>query len=689
MSYTGERAFSEGAEICAALSSQQASLGGCLPEASATCGDGVLDSGEECDDRNLAPGDGCSAQCQVECGHACSSSLAVTAASADAAEAASVCLPGCGNGVVDWELGEACDLGAYAAFGGSNRRLADHPCPICSARVRALSWHRGAQATCCVDCELAPGAQCCGGECCDGATGAYHSTTTRCAGGVGHCDGQGGCATAAELCDRYTNMAFDQAACPVTSEAACRPHCLLLHEGGQAATCYHPPEPDPISAPWSVFADGAACVAPDGRAGACTRGWCVARGVCGDGTVDAEEECDDASSCCEGCKLAAFASCSGDCCDDDCTPRPTGASAPSTGGSSGGGSGRACEAAGGVCVSGACFRDDAALWVNGASIDMGGGAISTLEIDTQACPPLGGGCELQFKIVQSGECHAGPPGAPYALPDGTSCAGEPGAGAGRCMAGACALPDLAQCGDGVRQGNEACDEESACCAQAACVLVPGAQCAADDECCDAASCQPQPTSAPCAGGAGVCMNGRCLTAASAIELGVQRDAWQNVALDVAVCPLRDGCTLQLKGDADGACGARAVALPPGTPCTASGSGTGRCVLVGGNDGVCAAVSTCGNGLVEPGEECDAPSSQACCLPPASPHRDTICCSPPLHYGSAARPTARCRWARAAAAASAVTTAPAAPRRPQRRAERIVRASARTGRASRTTPLAGS
>ena len=58
MSYTGEAAFSEGAEVCAAISSHLEGRGGCLRAATAVCGDGVLDFGEACDDGNTAGGDG-------------------------------------------------------------------------------------------------------------------------------------------------------------------------------------------------------------------------------------------------------------------------------------------------------------------------------------------------------------------------------------------------------------------------------------------------------------------------------------------------------------------------------------------------------------------------------------------------------------------------------------------------------
>lgn len=39
----------------------------CTKETSPSCGDGTVDSGEECDDRNNADGDGCDASCIKEC----------------------------------------------------------------------------------------------------------------------------------------------------------------------------------------------------------------------------------------------------------------------------------------------------------------------------------------------------------------------------------------------------------------------------------------------------------------------------------------------------------------------------------------------------------------------------------------------------------------------------------------------
>ena len=64
-------------------------LPGCAPELrlAGVCGDGVVDSGEGCDDANAADGDGCGAACGVEAGYACTG-------------APSACATVCGDGVV-------------------------------------------------------------------------------------------------------------------------------------------------------------------------------------------------------------------------------------------------------------------------------------------------------------------------------------------------------------------------------------------------------------------------------------------------------------------------------------------------------------------------------------------------------------------------------------------------------------
>ncbi len=68
----------------------------CQIEASATCGDGNLDAGEQCDDMNTSDGDGCSARCLIEPPS------------------------GCGDDVLDLAAGEECDDGNTDPGDGCN-----------------------------------------------------------------------------------------------------------------------------------------------------------------------------------------------------------------------------------------------------------------------------------------------------------------------------------------------------------------------------------------------------------------------------------------------------------------------------------------------------------------------------------------------------------------------------------------
>jgi cysteine-rich repeat protein len=84
------------------------------PVSAPRCGDGVVDSGEQCDDGNNVGGDGCSATCQrEECGNGildpgevCDDGNTV---SGDGCDADCRGTGGCGNGILD--PGEECDEG--------------------------------------------------------------------------------------------------------------------------------------------------------------------------------------------------------------------------------------------------------------------------------------------------------------------------------------------------------------------------------------------------------------------------------------------------------------------------------------------------------------------------------------------------------------------------------------------------
>jgi cysteine-rich repeat protein len=69
------------------------------------CGDGVIQSGETCDDGNTNNGDGCGANCVVDGGYTCTGEP-------------SVCTPLCGNGALD--AGENCDDGDTQNGDGCN-----------------------------------------------------------------------------------------------------------------------------------------------------------------------------------------------------------------------------------------------------------------------------------------------------------------------------------------------------------------------------------------------------------------------------------------------------------------------------------------------------------------------------------------------------------------------------------------
>ena len=126
MDYNGEKELFDNNDICPLLASLT-----CMADITATtCGDGIVDVGEECDDGGTAAGDGCGATCEVECGYTCTRPL----------DGPSVCAPSCGNGVVDQLLGEECD----------------------------------SSEACCVGCKLIAGAVCCGGECCE-SDGSFRS----------------------------------------------------------------------------------------------------------------------------------------------------------------------------------------------------------------------------------------------------------------------------------------------------------------------------------------------------------------------------------------------------------------------------------------------------------------------------------------------------------------------------------
>ena len=134
------------------------------------CGNGILTSNEECDDGNVASGDGCSASCQVEPGWRC-------------VVPGRLCVPLCGDGrMVGWET---CDDGNTVSGDGCAYNCLAEPCWDCST---GLCIHRScgdggqdaqeAGLFRCGDNILSPGEECDDGD--GNSDVGYGGCTTRC-----------------------------------------------------------------------------------------------------------------------------------------------------------------------------------------------------------------------------------------------------------------------------------------------------------------------------------------------------------------------------------------------------------------------------------------------------------------------------------------------------------------------------
>jgi len=247
----------------------------CQLEMEAICGDGLTDPGEACDDGNTIDGDGCNGVCLVEAGFGCSdnSQCESGVCTSGLCEAAAVC----GDGVIG--NGESCD-DANAADGDG-----------CSSTCSEESgWSCGGEPSLCD--ETCGDGLIVGGESCDDAnTGDGDGCSSTCAEESGwSCGGEpslcdetcgDGLIVGGESCDDGNVSGGDGcgAVCQVEMGYEC---------SGEPSVCTETCQSQGNCGGGEQCSDGNECAS-----GVCTEGVCEAVAVCGDGLIGIGESCDD------------------------------------------------------------------------------------------------------------------------------------------------------------------------------------------------------------------------------------------------------------------------------------------------------------------------------------------------------------------------------------------------------------
>ncbi len=282
-----------------------------------TCGDGVLDAGEACDDGNLDNTDGCNAACQPSgCGdgftagsEACDDGNAV-----DTDACPSTCtLPVCGDGFAETNV-EGCDDGNAVDGDGCDTNCLETACgnDIVTSGEDCDTGANNGIGTCSATCTLCGNGTVSGSEECDDGNGVdIDGCTNRCT----VCGDS--TVAAGETCDDGN----------LTSNDGCDANCTTTRCGNGvvagAETCDDGNRfgGDCCSAGCGFDAPGASC-ASDGND--CTADTCDGAGTCGhaptSGSCDDGIFCNGADTCSGGlCTQHAGDPCSaGSECADNC-----------------------------------------------------------------------------------------------------------------------------------------------------------------------------------------------------------------------------------------------------------------------------------------------------------------------------------------------------------------------------------
>lgn len=243
-----------------------------------SCGDGVLEGAEACDDGNNASGDGCSAACTIESGWSCSG-------------APSACAPLCGDGAIHGA--EECDDGNASAGDGCSATCSVETGWSCSGAPSACSAICGdgtvTGSESCDDANVVAGDGCsdsCSLETGWSCVGAPSSCSAICGDGL---------VAGPETCDDGNTADGDgcTSACILESGYNCAGSpslCVAICGDGLLVT--------PEACDDANVANGDGCSATCGI----ETGWACAGApsscspICGDGVIAGSEGCDDSNT---------------------------------------------------------------------------------------------------------------------------------------------------------------------------------------------------------------------------------------------------------------------------------------------------------------------------------------------------------------------------------------------------------
>ena len=223
-------------------------------DAIASCGNGDIEGGEECDDGGVTPGDGCDAACQIESGYDCTG-------------APSVCAEVCGDGLIVGA--EGCDDGGVTAGDG------------CDATCQIETGY---------DCTGAPSV--CSATCGDGLIV-----------GAEGCDDGG--VTPGDGCDATCEIeaGYDCTGTPSVCSEICGDGLVVGGEGCDDAG--------------TTPGDGCDGSCQQEAGWSCTGSPSICTEVCGDGIITPSEGCDDGDAtagdgCDASCQVECRCTCSGE-----------------------------------------------------------------------------------------------------------------------------------------------------------------------------------------------------------------------------------------------------------------------------------------------------------------------------------------------------------------------------------------